>query len=536
MREIKSVVRDIQSAFDKNNYPSEFLADYDQIECLAGHYGRETFLVQKKNSEELFIAKCYDKSVFSLPADADLLSDLEHPGLPRFAACYDNDKMLCIVREYIEGTPLGEYAAKRSLSSDEIKDICVRLCDILSYLHKRPKPVIHRDIKPGNIIIRPDGNIVLIDFDIARMFRDGAGEDTVFFGTKGFAPPEQYGFAQTDARADIYSFGVLLRCLLTGNIRENRNIRLDPGLQAIIDKCTAFAPEDRFKDILELKSALLAAKGSRPKLSVKQIIRAAVLILLFFVIGFVVGRYTNLFSPPPKAISFSEPLIEAAVRLQLGVGAEANLNEEELSEVKQLFIFGKEVYKDEEAFFNRKVDESVRGGLKNLEDIRMLPNLEVLYIAHQGDLDISGLEQASNLWSLQLKNLGLSDCKILSELKDLKHACLFDTDISDFRALESCERLESLNIGLCPIRNIEQIGEYPWLRELGINNIKMESLDGLEAIPRLKIVYLEHSEIEDISALLKLDYLETVYAGEENFVQISEVLAGSDVEVVLSLH
>ncbi len=530
MKEIKSVVRDIQSAFDKNQYPCEFLDAYDQIECLAGHYGRDTFLVQKKNGEELFIAKCYDRAVFSLPAEADLLTDLEHPGLPRFAGCYSNEKRLCIVREYVEGTPLGEYASKRSLSAEDVKDIGVRLCDILAYLHSRPRPVIHRDIKPANIIVRPDGSLVLIDFDIARMFRDGAGEDTVFFGTKGFAPPEQYGFAQTDARADIYSFGVLLRCLLTGSIRENPNVHLDPGMQAVIDKCTAFAPEDRFKDVSELKTALLSAK-KRPRLSKKQLVYAALLALLCFAAGFGVGRCAALLPSPPRAVSFSEPLIEAAVRLQLGVGNDAKLKEEDLLRVKEVYIFGNEVFKNRDSFDGVGPEDSVRGGIKSLDDIRLLPNLEILDIAHQGEMEISGLKYAANLNHISLSHMRISDCSVLAELKSLRIINIFDTDISDFSALAACERLENISIGQCPIRSVEQIGEYPWLKSLSLNCLKMDNLDGLEAMPRLKEVFLEHSEIEDCSALRKLRYLETVYASEDNFAQIEEALAGSGVEV-----
>ena len=93
--------------------------------------------------------------------------------------------------------------------------LCAKLAEILIYLHSRTPPVIHRDIKPENVIITEEKEPVLIDFDIARTFKTAEETDTVFFGTKGYAPPEQYGFAQTDCRSDIYAFGVLLRFLLT---------------------------------------------------------------------------------------------------------------------------------------------------------------------------------------------------------------------------------------------------------------------------------------------------------------------------------
>lgn len=119
--------------------------------------------------------------------------------------------------------------------------------------------MIHRDIKPQNIIIRPDGSLVLIDFDIARVYHRQAETDTQFFGTREYAPPEQYGFSQTDGRADIYSFGILLRFLFTGSEKANNKCVVYPPLAKIINKCTAFAPQERFRNAAALKKALQEA-------------------------------------------------------------------------------------------------------------------------------------------------------------------------------------------------------------------------------------------------------------------------------------
>ena len=260
MSDFNSGMDVIEAAFSQFGYPKEFLADYDQMECLSSHKGRETFLVKKKDGGTLAVAKCYDKSVYSLSSEeADATESLDHPGLPRYLARYSTDQYLCVVREYIEGASLSEVVKEQELTQNQIVDICVKLCDILNYLHTRPQPVIHRDIKPENVILTENEDVYLIDFDIARIFKPDAESDTLFFGTKGYAPPEQYGFAQTDGRADIYSFGVLLRFLLTGNIRENKNVRLYRPLEKIIAKCTAFSPENRYGDMRAVKRALLAA-------------------------------------------------------------------------------------------------------------------------------------------------------------------------------------------------------------------------------------------------------------------------------------
>lgn len=107
--------------------------------------------------------------------------------------------------------------------------------------------------------MRDDGSVALIDFDTARTFKSEAETDTRFFGTKGYAPPEQYGFTQTDCRADIFSFGVLLRFLLTGSTRDNANVRVYEPLANIIKKARRFRPRSALRICGRSKKALLAA-------------------------------------------------------------------------------------------------------------------------------------------------------------------------------------------------------------------------------------------------------------------------------------
>lgn len=273
MSDIKAAVSDIEDAFDASRYPAEFLEKYDQLECLASSHGTETFLVKQKDSERLYVAKCYDKSLYSFVHESNILQSLRHGGLPAFADGFESDSVVCIVREYIEGMPLNRYITENHPANQDIIGIGVQLCDILIYLHGQEKPVIHRDIKPQNVIVKDDGQIVLIDFDISRIYHNEAETDTQFFGTREYAPPEQYGFSQTDSRTDIYAFGVLLRYMLTGSEKENPNIRVYKPLERIIKKCTAFAPKERFNNAAAVKRALLAAN---PK---SQGIRKTIIVL-----------------------------------------------------------------------------------------------------------------------------------------------------------------------------------------------------------------------------------------------------------------
>lgn len=149
----QSAVQEIENIFSKAGYPAAFLADYDQLECLASHHGRETFLVSQKGTHNFCVAKCYDSSLFSEPNTESILRNLHHEGIPDYCDSYKNDSMFVIVRSYIEGTPLSDYARNNDLSQEEIVQLCIKLSDVLIYLHNQTPPVIHRDIKPENIIV-----------------------------------------------------------------------------------------------------------------------------------------------------------------------------------------------------------------------------------------------------------------------------------------------------------------------------------------------------------------------------------------------
>lgn len=291
---VDALLESIREAYDKA-YPSEFLERYVVMECLGEGEGGDTFLVQERSTGNQFIAKSYDRSAEHLHAEDEVLRSLDHPDVPKHVATYEDENAVVIVRTYVEGVPLDRHARGVDLGEQEIVGICVQLCDVLAYLHHRANPIIHRDIKPQNVIVRPDGTVALIDFDIARVYRsndaDGAPDaggdadgssgtdsDTRVFGTRVYAAPEQYGFAQTDARADIYSLGVLLRYLLTGSPRENRKVRVYRPLAKIIAKCTAFDPSKRYSDVAQVKRALLAANSRSQGLRIAGIAVGALLV------------------------------------------------------------------------------------------------------------------------------------------------------------------------------------------------------------------------------------------------------------------
>ena len=530
MKELKRIVADIETVFAQSSYPKDFLAAYDQMECLASHTGRETFLVQRKADGEMAVATCYDRAAFPLRPDIRLLRELDYSGLPRYYEQYQNDQMLCVVQEYIEGETLSAYVRDRQLSIEEIASMAKRLCDILEALHAHVPPVVHRDIKPENIIVKPDGDLVLIDFDIARAVKDGAGTDTVFFGTKGYAPPEQYGFGQTDSRTDIYAFGVLLRWLVTGSVRANGNIAIDPDLQRIIDRCTAFAPEQRYSDIGEARRALEAVGRRKRRVDPKAVAALVLAALLMLCAGFGVGRHTDWLRPIQKT-PFQEPLIERAARLWIGK-EDGALTDEDLAQVTRLYIYGDQAFGETDPFYQCDIAASNEGPIRTLDDLKLLPNLEELHIVHQGYVDTAGIAGLAKLYTVELKHMRLSGVAAIADAPGLRHAILFCDGLSDVTALENCPWLETLDIGLNDITSLAQVGSHPNVTSLGFMWLELDDVDDIaRRLPKLQAVTLQHGSIKDLSGLKELPNLEAVYVLKEQADAVNALFAGTDVQV-----
>lgn len=216
-----------------------------------------------------------------LIAETNILKSLNHKYLPSIVDVIDDQDTFLIVMDYIQGKSLNTILRESMerdgypISVEDTISWAKQLCDVLYYLHTRKRPIIYRDMKPANVMLKPDGEISLIDFGTARVFKTGNSEDTTCLGTPGYAAPEQYGGnGQSRPQTDIYCLGATLHHLITGRNpaatpfnfpritqcrptlleetpRELRNTLL--GLEMIIDKCTQYEIEDRYQSCAELK-------------------------------------------------------------------------------------------------------------------------------------------------------------------------------------------------------------------------------------------------------------------------------------------
>ena len=241
------------------------LSFYKEIAGLGNH--ENVKLVQHIETQRIYVKKIqsvYNKEIY------ELLMKLHSRHVPEILECVEENGRLILIEEYIQGESLAEHIQYHGLyDEEEAAEIFVTLCDILNLFHHFQPPIIHRDLKPENVIITDGGVLKLIDFNTAKRVTTGKNQDTVLIGTREYAAPEQYGFAQSDARTDIYSMGVMLNYLLTGAYPKEKlyqaeqqsagkSISAESGrlFTEIIRKCTEFSPDMRYQTALELKKDL----------------------------------------------------------------------------------------------------------------------------------------------------------------------------------------------------------------------------------------------------------------------------------------
>ena len=205
-------------------------------------------------------------------AETSIMKKLRHDNIAEIADVLETDDAYLIIMDYIEGKTLKEILREEGAQPQElVVEWAISICGIFSYLHSQDPKIIYRDLKPGNLMLQPDGKIMLIDFGAAREFKGGEPGDTDCLGTRGYAAPEQYpdpdgGTGNSDERTDIYNLGATMYHLVTGRDPsrppyEIRPIRqwdrsLSSGLEEIIIRCTKNNPDERYQTAEDLAYAL----------------------------------------------------------------------------------------------------------------------------------------------------------------------------------------------------------------------------------------------------------------------------------------
>ncbi|MFQ5943967.1 MAG: protein kinase [Anaerolineales bacterium] len=204
--------------------------------------------------------------------EAKLLASLRHPNLPRVTDHFILDEIQYLIMDYIEGEDLQTQITRQQPEVAEVLRWSDDVCDALTFLHTRQPPVIHRDLKPGNLKLQPDGRVILVDFGIAKAHTDAQTATGARGMTPGFSPPEQFGGSGTDTRSDQYALGATLYYLLTGQQPANSIDRMlnqgelippreiNPEIpvyaEAAIMHALALPKDERFPDVAGFKAAM----------------------------------------------------------------------------------------------------------------------------------------------------------------------------------------------------------------------------------------------------------------------------------------
>ena len=507
--------------------PTEISAAYDICSVLSEGNGKTTFLVCAKEGGARAIVKTADATCKeNLEEEYALLRMLDGGGFPRAIAYHQEGEHRYLIREYVEGVTLDAYIDLHGVFPEEQSArIAYDLCNTILRLHSLPEPVIHRDIKPQNIIYTPQKNCILIDLGAARHYRETSAKDTIYIGTAIAAAPEQFGYRQTDVRSDVYALGVLMLYLCTGSYDLARCGEIkNKRLAGIVRRCTRFDPADRYPSVRHVQKQLNLALNQCLR-SYRSFFRGLVLgFTLGALLCFVIMRQNALLTPTEKAaatlpaaavptetdaqpVVFSSELIERAARETLGIDATTPIYESDLTRVTQLMIRGDVVYSDWDAYLHDVTYRlaEMNGNLYAMEDIAKFPNLHILGLADQKLYDLSILKHTT-IETLILSDNIITDLSPLTEMPCLSTLYLYGNPISDISLLSGIPTLTTLNIGNTKVTDFSPFADSA-LQWLNLSGAPIADYSPLLKMPQLKTLWVSQLDAEDLSIFPQLTRL-----------------------------
>lgn len=547
------VLKDVYDDDYENTLPAELMQDYHIIECFSHRADCDTLLVMHKTTGRRLVAKCYMNTSALYERGESILHDgIACPAIPRFIGEFKNEMCRCVLREYIEGTTLDEFIKSNSVTERDITDMAIKLADIMRIMHESEPAVIHRDIKPKNIIVRKDGTLALIDFGISRLYKAGEDADTVLSGTADFAAPEQYGFMQTDIRSDMYSYGIVLAWMLTGRAKPIRKPASD--LERVAARCSAFSPDRRYKDDAALIGALRRTTPEyKKRVRIRRTVAAAACLLVAAVLS--AGILLHRASIRDRIVTFREPLIEEAVRLQLD-RKWGDITYEDLKEITDIYIFNDCVFTTylewNEYMVTWYEQGDVRGTLTDISDLKNMPNLKGVYIGGEHISDITPLRELELLESIDLRGNDVEDISPLAYKKYLTAIGFNDNRLKSIDTVSTCPMLSVLDLNMAgsfdgsPIRDIAQFSfldiccdsdAYLYLGDKSFDILCLGApgqtdLACIRDVRRIESLYLYSSEITDISALAGRDDISSLRMSQGLIEDLSPLFSMSALRTV----
>jgi predicted Ser/Thr protein kinase len=475
-------------------------------------------------------------------AEREALNAAKEPGIPRLYDFAEDDRYVYLLREYVEGQNLEEYVTARGLlDMHAAARIGAQLCRVLMALHRLG--IIHRDVKPQNVIITPDGQAYLIDFDISRRYMAGGQHDTEYLGTRTSAPPEQFGYGQTDARTDIYSLGVVILYLMTGQYELADIDTLPRTIRRVVRRCTNFAPEGRYQTAAHLRQSLRAVETRRTRLWVTAVLMALVLALAVW------GALT--LPPKPHAYpalavmaqdaqaAFAEPLIERCVRAQLNKAAGEPITFGEVQAVTELYLYGDYTdgvahepdYRGDKVYVNGTLIN--HGSVLDLSDLLMMPRLRVVRLFRQPVENVDALHALEKLEELYLdESPNVRDIAAVEGLQWLRTLDIGDTAVADLSPLRGCPRLRNINLERVPCTDFSVLARYAYLEFLNVNEAQPQAVMAAVQGKMIDYLWLDYAGLTDIEPFVRAESVERLHAKHNEIASLEGIEALTMLEYV----
>ncbi len=493
--------------------------------------------------------------------EADMLKLLNENSIdaPKLVDYGKTDNASYLIREYIKGETLSEYADRVGIiREDELIDIGIGLLKQLEKLQNLRTQIIHRDIKPENIIIvndRKTTEYMLIDYDTARTYKEGATSDTMFMGTLSTAAPEQFGFTQSDIRTDIYGVGKTLIYLACGSYDEENlkttdySKRLKSLLLKSISVDKRFRPRSA-KDMIKMLLDIRRVSNVKSKLFSVPAFLAAIFIcsVIAFAIGYYLAdnkshtpvnnniaednKHIPYVSSDPEYVYFEgSKSMENAVRTALNIkNSDEPITFDELKNIRMIFIVGMDAYTEYSKYqYIEWQDEFVKldenkmdvcfypevseGDINDLSLIKYMPNLKKLFIGHQLVKDISPIKDIP-LERLSIVDCPVSDLSAINTLDNLHSLVIADCPVTDLSGISDLKRLDYLSLNILNLKTLKDIpkSRCDYLRIDGVNVDDM-SYGEIGKINNLSYLELFNVDGDAINSLGDMKYLETLCLG-----------------------
>ena len=541
--------------------PPSFLETYEVESCLSRKERGGVWRLARRADGAAFVLKAVPAGTEDLAESFQILTrlwPLLPNSVPEPVSQFRAGEMDCLLRTYLPGETLAQRREREDGCSEALcVSLGLKLCALLEIIHSQNPPVIHRDIKPENIVILPDGEAGLIDFGIARQFKEGKDTDTRHMGTRSTAAPEQYGYAQTDRRTDLYALSMTLIWALTGRYDRDalQETEISSHLRKTLEKAAAFAPDARFQDAAAFAAAL-AGKPARRKRAVLAL--TAALLLLAAGAWFLHPADMPADESPGEAeeqisdiaVEFSSAVMEAAVRQALGK-PNGTVTYDELSAITRLAAVGESTFGAEQDFDYRigcYIGNQFQGDLppgdvtdEALVLLAHMPNLKELYLCRQEIRDISVLEGLP-LTTLALCENQIADFSPLAALTELETLYLGGNPGTDYSVLSRLDRLSVLTVegsagtGVGTVDSLDFLDALT-LRKLGLGLIvpKDGSWEPLTRQIALEELLLWDPGDDAVAAASALSQLKTLTIGDYYASDLT-ALAGLTGLEVLNIH